>query len=759
MTRGRALRWLVATTIVLTLGIVILGRSVGHDGPARPTATVPRALDYVGSASCAACHPREYEDWRSSDHARAQAPVPGPLVIGAFDGRAITAEDRRATFARDGDQFLAFLAEGEGEPRRLPITGTIGIRPIQQYLVAGVGGRRQVLRQTWDARAAELGGQRWFELRPEEAAPPDEDRHWNSATRTWNQHCAECHVTGFEKRYDPDARSYASRWVEDGVGCESCHGRGSGHVAWAERPDDDPGQGFARPLAFGGKTWSWDAARRKPVAQGPASAGASYGLCAGCHAHRLTLVEAPEPVDLLEDGHQTSLLDEGLYFADGQIRAEVFVHGSFSQSRMAEKGVVCGNCHRPHDGGLRLEGNALCLQCHADPDFDRPAHGHHEPGSPGSFCVDCHMPARTYMGVDDRRDHRFGIPDPVGARLLGSPDPCSSCHQDREAGWVESAFTAWYGTRPGRHRGRGLALARGRRHDQGSVGELGALARDRDQPAIFRATALDLLRGLDTEAGCELALGLLRDPSPLVRRVAVTALAGLDPERRLTLIGPLLADPVLTVRGAAVRGLADLDLERLPAELRPAAVRALAELERGLWLNADQAAARFELGSLRLAQGRVDEARTAYEVALELEPRQLEAWINLADLARLDGNEAELRRILERAEAALGPCVAIQLSRGLSLVRDGRHGEAVAEFRRAAALEPGDPQVATLLALGLMALDRDDEAESVYRAALELKPDDLPLRAAYRDFLAARGRSVEAEEEGRQIERRRRALR
>lgn len=47
----------------------------------------------------------------------------------------------------------------------------------------------------------------------------------------------------------------------------------------------------------------------------------------------------------LADTHSLALLDEHLYFSDGQIKDEVYVYGSFIQSRMYKAGVTCSNYH------------------------------------------------------------------------------------------------------------------------------------------------------------------------------------------------------------------------------------------------------------------------------------------------------------------------------------------------------------------------------------------------------------------------------
>ena len=147
------------------------------------------------------------------------------------------------------------------------------------------------------------------------------------------------------------------------------------------------------------------------------------------------------------DDYEPDLLLPGLYYADGQIDGEVYVYGSFTQSRMYRHGVRCSDCHDPHTLKLRATGNALCVRCHS-PDgnprfpslqkkvYDAPEHHFHPPGSPGAACVACHMPARTYMQLDRRRDHSLRIPRPDLTLEIGTPNACTGCHQDRDARWA-----------------------------------------------------------------------------------------------------------------------------------------------------------------------------------------------------------------------------------------------------------------------------------------------------------------------------------
>ena len=180
-----------------------------------------------------------------------------------------------------------------------------------------------------------------------------------------------------------------------------------------------------------------------------------------------------------------------LYFADGQIRDEVYVYGSFLQSRMYRAGVTCSDCHEPHSATLRTgaDPNAVCAQCHLPAKFQAADHHQHEEGQ--VRCVDCHMPARTYMLVDDRRDHRFGVPRPDLTASAGVPNACNGCHTDRTADWASAALETWYGRSVFERPEFASALAAG--HAGYANAALTEVAASPTHPGIARATALTLL--------------------------------------------------------------------------------------------------------------------------------------------------------------------------------------------------------------------------------------------------------------------------
>ena len=140
-----------------------------------------------------------------------------------------------------------------------------------------------------------------------------------------------------------------------------------------------------------------------------------------------------------------ALLDESLYHADGQIRDEVYEYGSFLQSKMYQAGVTCSNCHEPHSGHLRAQGNALCAQCHLPATYDGPQHHFHKADTKAAQCVSCHMIERFYMVIDGRRDHSFRVPRPDLSVKIGTPNACTDCHAGRTAQWAADAVVQWYG--------------------------------------------------------------------------------------------------------------------------------------------------------------------------------------------------------------------------------------------------------------------------------------------------------------------------
>lgn len=660
-------------------------------------------------------------------------PASPSSVLGHFDDASFTHAGTPTRFVqRDGHYFVT-TGGPAGKPAEFEVRYTFGITPLQQYLVELPRGHVQALSIAWDARPASAGGQRWFDLYPDERLRPGDPLHWTGYLQNWNFMCADCHSTNLRKNYDATTDAYASTWSEISVGCEACHGPGSKHVAWAQTPGKHPALSATRGLdvAFTerrGVTWSRNVATDQPVRSAPRTTDREIEVCGRCHSRRSQLTDEVTAADSLHDGFRVALLELGLYWPDGQMRDEVFNYGSFLQSRMYAAGVTCGDCHEPHAGRLRLEGDATCLQCHA-PQLATPAHHFHRPESAGARCAACHMPTTTYMQIDPRHDHSFRIPRPDLSLSLGVPNACTNCHADRSPAWAAQAIRAQHPQPQPGFQDFGAAFAALEHGGPGAAARVAAIATNAAEPAIVRASALARLGGHAAALDREPLLAALRDPSPLVRRAA-TRLAVEHPQGALADLLPLLHDPVRSVRLEAAAMLAALP----PGSLDPAAAvsldAALKEYVASERYNADRPESLVNLGSVLGARGDLDGAQRAFEAAQRRDPGFLPAYVNLADIYRASGQEQKAEQVLRTALRHAGASGSAHHALALSLIRQQRLAEALPLLKEAAEREPDNARFAYVYAVALQETGNRQAAIAVLRKALRGHPDDVELATA-----------------------------
>lgn len=681
--------------------------SPAEDSPERA------AAGFVGSDRCAPCHAEEHAAWQGSQHARAMQHASAATVLGDFGGARLRYAGLVHRFDRQDGKYWVTTDGPDGQLHRYEVLYTFGVEPLQQYLVAGPGGRLQVLPFAWDSRPKARGGQRWYHLQERDSVRAGDVLHWTAASQNWNHMCAECHSTHVTKGYDAAADRFTTTWSEISVGCEGCHGGGARHLDWTKARTSDPSKGL--DVRFDERqdtTWtrlpSGTAQRGKRPSSGTESA-----TCAFCHSRRETLSQPLRHGAPLLDSVAPELLTAPSYTPDGVMNDEVFTYGSFQQSKMAHAGVTCSDCHEPHSGRLRAEGNGVCASCHEPARFDVPEHHHHAANgsvTPGEHaaprCVDCHMPARTYMGVDVRHDHGFRVPRPDLSVRLGIPNTCTDCHAQKPARWAADAVQAWLG-RPAQSyqtTAEVFALARTAPGDPAVAAELQRLATDRENPAIARATALASLRVAPTAASLAVLRSALADPDPLLRRAALSALEGHDPRRAAAVAAPLLADPVRGVRVEAARVLAGVDLGALPERAARDLDGALREYIATQTLHADRAEAQNNLGLIFTRTGKPRDAEQAYLAALRIEPGYVPTYVNLADLYRALGRDADGVALLRRGITRLPEQAELLHALGLALVRQGHKDQALEPLRRAAELAPEQARFQAVYQAALTAL-------------------------------------------------------
>ena len=713
------------------------------------------AAGYAPDGSCASCHQSETEAWKDSDHGWAMREATEDNVLGDFEDATFEDGPVKARFFHDDEGYKATL-EGPDDPAKTYlIRYTFGYSPLQQYLVTLPGGKLQGLTIAWDSRPKDQGGQRWFSLYPGQAFTPDDPLHWRGRYQNWNAMCADCHSTNLQKNYDEASDTFATTWHEQNVGCQSCHGPAQSHLDWAKSAKNDPaGEAETREAGTG------EAETRKAETGKDALSTEDMGLavdlkntkgpalveqCATCHSRRQMLGAGTgtghgKP---LTDTALPSLLSEGLYHADGQIQGEVYVYGSFVQSRMYEAGVACSDCHDPHTTRIRIQGNGLCTQCHnlAPParfptlkpgDYDNPDHYHHERGSEGAQCVNCHMPETTYMVVDPRRDHSFRVPRPDLDDKTGSPDACTGCHQDQSPAQAASSIQQWFGelSRANTTSHYGVTLQAARQGDPEALDRLVALSQDTDTPDIVRATAVDALAAYGTPAIPTLEQAL-KDDSSLVRAAAIPPFAQAPDEARVGLLLPLVDDPRLAVRDEAIKALAGTSMMLIPEAQREAVIEARNDYERRLRENADLPGNRLNLAVLLERTRRRDEAMEQYRAALKLDPYFLPARVNLATLLSrsddIEGAQQTLREGVALEEMPKPDRGHLAYLLALGLAEQGQREEALEWLDKAAKWRPNHARTYYNQGLLLDRLGRKEEALSSLETGLAHAPDDPDL--------------------------------
>ena len=728
--RRRGLLW--AVLCVAVLAGIGLSRS-SFDRPAgkmqKNGATVTAPARFVGAQACQRCHATEYAAWQGSQHRRAMQPADAAHVLAPFAGERFAS----SRFSQRDGHFFVRTEGADGQPAEFEVSHTLGVAPLQQYLIAMPNGGLQALDIAWDSRPQAQGGQRWFNLQGKERPKPGDELHWTGRQNNASFMCVDCHLTGYRKGFDADTQRYDSRWAELGVACEACHGPGSRHVQWAEGGParlDERNKGLTLLLdERHGISWRIDPAIGNATrSQAPTVQRKELELCARCHSHRSQIADTPAAGTPLLDSHLPSLLAPELFFRDGQMRGEVYNYASFLQSKMAAKGVTCSDCHDPHGQQLRAPGNAVCAQCHAPQRYEQIEHLRHAAGSSGAQCVACHMTLRTFMQIDPRHDHAIRVPRPDLSEKFGTPNACTQCHADKSVHWAAEWAKRWYPTLSDRPMPLAEALLADDSGQGDALQRLIALMGDARRPVIERATALSRLP-FEAIPSAQLDAALTSDDA-LLRHSAVEALAAAPAAERASRLAPRLADPTLAVRIAAARWLAGEPSNLLDAPAQKLLQAGLADYVSVQRYNADRPEAWNNLATLQADQGELAAAELSLKSALRLAPDLAVTSLNLADVYRASGQEAQAQALLQAVLRREPDHAAAWHALGLSFLRQRQLNAALPALRRAAELAPRSQRHAYVYAVALDAAGHRQQALDVVKAALRQHPDDPELRQA-----------------------------
>jgi predicted CXXCH cytochrome family protein len=674
--------------------------------------------------NCVSCHAKQVNEWRASDHSKAMNHASEQTVIGNFNDITTTHFSQTAHFYKRNGQFMVSLTEAN-KTTSYTISYVFGHFPLQQYLIETGEGRLQVFPFAWDSRSKSNGGQRWYPNYQAEDIGEDDRLHWKQPMQNWNGMCADCHSTGLKRNFDSETLSFNSHFDTINVSCVSCHGNMAQHTESAKNKltvdashNNYPHTNLSSEeqkamgqwlLEKGDNIASW-----KELDNGeykPANRDNSFmDTCFGCHSLRSPLSDGIAPKEAYLDQFTPSLLISPLYFADGQIREEVYIYGSFLQSRMYEAGVNCIDCHNPHTMKVKAEGNGLCLQCHSADTYDGEKHTKHLSDSEGSQCVNCHMPTRTYMGVDARRDHSFSIPTPHVSEKSGAPNACLNCH-DNDNKWVSTRLDNWYGRAStlSNEEERYVAFMHG---EVMSKNEILSLAHAKTLPVIKRATVLSSLPTRVEVLSDRDLRTFIRNKEPLLRLAAAQAGSALPTNERLKSYLSLLNDKYKAVRVAAVSNLIGFGINT--AAFKTALNELNTSNDIAQWRgegNLNQSLIEYQLGD-------INKAEALLKQGIKVDPYFVANYINLAELYRSQ-NKAELeKRTLEDAVKAVPNSDLVYYSLGMLNIRLQNKPTAVKLFKKATELAPTNAQNWYIYALALDNVGETKKSIAVLKESL-----------------------------------------
>jgi hypothetical protein len=306
------------------------------------------AAVFAGSASCRPCHTKIFDDYAKTPMARSSGHVDSvsPSQFSAA-GHRYRIENNRLYF----DQ---------------------GNAPVDYFIGSNTAGRSYLFAR--EGYLFELPVTWYQQKRAWDASPGYEQEHEVRLNRPVDPTCLSCHASRLRPIYGTQNRYADPPFLDNGVGCERCHGPGSEHVR-------SPGR----------------SAMVNPAQLAPKERDS---ICAQCHLTGEARVErAGRRFAEFRPGE--NLGDYVTYFVWAskdpamKVTSHVEKLAMSKCKRVAGDALWCGTCHDTHTNANRTQ--EACIGCHSG--------AHHRQES----CAQCHMPRSPTVDVGHgvMTDHRI----------------------------------------------------------------------------------------------------------------------------------------------------------------------------------------------------------------------------------------------------------------------------------------------------------------------------------------------------------------
>ncbi len=384
----------LALAIIFTV-FAVAGCST--EKPIDVSAVLKQPKTFVGSDTCKRCHLEHYDSWKMTLHSRMlqDSQKNKDVIIVPIDEKRI-----REDLAKLEDK-LKVPSDNIYVPKEDDILYTIGSQWKQRYIVRKDG----VLYISPIQYNAE--SDRWVNYH---------EADWDQ--RSWLLKCGGCHATGADLE--------KGTFVEPGVSCEACHGKGSWHAALPKTAVFEKRETIVNPAKL--------------------TMGVATQICGSCHNRGKATQhkDASWPVNYAP-GKALEAYFQSTSFAGGDAshlygnefsKAHHQQYIDWKQSKHFLEGVTCTSCHYVHQIGVpptssqtRAAGSKQCFACHVQVNTNM-AHSIHSFAN----CVGCHMPRIVKSAESgDLHSHVFKTLLPSGTlRDPKIPNSCQTCHRHKD---------------------------------------------------------------------------------------------------------------------------------------------------------------------------------------------------------------------------------------------------------------------------------------------------------------------------------------
>ncbi len=665
--------------------------------------------EYAGSGSCIECHENFYELWSPSHHGKAMQPINAEFVeVEKIPNSEEFEIEGKKYNIEVGDSAITMIEKDGDNVRNYDVVWSLGGKNIFYFLTPLEKGKLQTIPLAYN-----LNTKTWYN-NPESAlrhfteGPEDEALPWKDRMYTFNTSCYSCHVSQLQTNFSLTNDSYESQWKEPGINCETCHGPSARHIEIfrnAKEGEVIEDIGLISTSVYTPEQHNWS--------------------CSPCHAKMRPITPSYMPGDRFFDNYDITLIDNRDFYPDGRDLGENYTYTGWLMNVCNDNGQFhCVMCHTS-SGRDRFKDNPndACKSCHEERVLNVAEHSGHKPDSPGSLCVNCHMP-QSMFGAMNRSDHSFRPPMPEATIKFGSPNACNMCHTDKSPEWANKIVKQ---RKNGDYQEETLYWAElmrvARINEWDRLDEILELIKKEELNHVVIASFVRTLVNCYDEKKWPVLIDALKSEHVLVRSSAAAGLNGnLTTETKNALV-EACKDEYRVVRIAAANSLALFRDEQFTAQEKEIVNAATKEYMTSVVTRPDDWSSHYNLGLFYQNKGESGKALTSYETAARLYPESLMPLINSSVLYSYIGNnekaEENLRKVIEidpENEAA-------NLNLGLLLAEQGRMNEAEQALR--VVLKTNPEQSVAAYNLSVITSQKDiKEAIKFAQIAADAMPED-----------------------------------